>query len=119
MEFFGSADSIYLQQDHMGTHIDSQCPLEHSIIVLFFRPWLLLYQLFRYFIFGDGVLLTSLVEVCILTSVALLDIDSSQKPLTNEDKDSTRPENVPDLEIIAVCLLISSALVVADKTWFT
>ncbi|EKM54668.1 uncharacterized protein PHACADRAFT_146831 [Phanerochaete carnosa HHB-10118-sp] len=88
-------------QDHLGPHVDLQCPLEHSLYLLVRRPWYLLYQLLRYFIFGDGWFLTSLVEVCILTCARWLDADSGQKPLTEEDKDPSRPENIPDLEIIA------------------
>lgn len=69
---------------------------------MIWQPWFLIYQLFRYFFFGDGWFLTSLVEVCLLTSAALLDEKSSQRPLTEEEKDSSRPENVPDIEIMAV-----------------
>ncbi|GJE92703.1 GMC oxidoreductase [Phanerochaete sordida] len=88
-------------QDHMGTHMDLQCPLHDSLALLIKRPWYLLYQLFRYFIFGDGWFLTSLVEVCILTCSRWLNEDGSQKPLSEEDKDSSKPENVPDIEIMS------------------
>lgn len=47
------------QQDHMGTTVDLQCPLEHSLIIFIRRPWHLIYQLLRYFLFGDGWFLTA------------------------------------------------------------
>ncbi|EKM48854.1 uncharacterized protein PHACADRAFT_214628 [Phanerochaete carnosa HHB-10118-sp] len=87
-------------QDHMGAHLDLQCTLEHSLAVLIWRPWYLFYQLLRYFLFGDGWFLTSLVEVCVLTCERWLDADAGQKPLGENDKDASRPENVPDIEII-------------------
>ncbi|EKM54662.1 uncharacterized protein PHACADRAFT_175178 [Phanerochaete carnosa HHB-10118-sp] len=92
-------------QDHMGAGIDLQCSLEHSLYVLVRPPWYLLYQLLRYFIFGDGWFLTSLVEVCILTCERWLDADSGQKPLGEKDKDASLPENIPDIEIMtsSVC----------------
>ena len=74
------------------------------MVGLIFRPWLLLYHFFRYLLFGDGIFLTSMVEVCIMTTAAFLDMNSSQKPLSDEERDPTRPENVPEIEIMTVRL---------------
>ena len=72
-----------------------------SLVVLEKRPWVFLIELFRYLLFGTGMLLAPVLELAIFASSLLL--DARGMPITN-DKSAER-DTLPDLEILPVSLL--------------
>lgn len=90
------------QQDHAGTTLVYQCPLWDSIVALFLRPWYIIYHLLRYLILGDGWFRDYYMEAAVFTKSSFLDDRAGQKLLSQEDKDSSKPDNIPDIEIMTV-----------------
>lgn len=90
------------QQDHIGTHVDFHCPMNHSLLALLKSFRMLIIQLWHYFIHGTGWLITPLVQLCILTQASLITDAANVRPLTAQETDSSLPENVPDIEIMVV-----------------
>ena len=75
--------------------------MEESLLVLEKRPWLFLIELFRYLLFGTGMLLAPMVELAIFASSLLL--NARGMPIINEK--SAERDTLPDLEILPVSLL--------------
>ena len=80
----------------------AQCPLWDSIVALFVRPWSLIYQILRYLILGDGWFSIPYMELSIFTKASFLDEECNQRPLSDEEKDPSLPQNIPDIEIMVV-----------------
>ncbi|KIP06969.1 hypothetical protein PHLGIDRAFT_30220 [Phlebiopsis gigantea 11061_1 CR5-6] len=92
-------------QDHVGAVFVTQCPLWDSIVALFVNPWSLMYQMLRFLILGDGWFRYPYMELSIFTKKSFLDQEYGQRALSDEEKDSSRSENIPDIEIMtgAIC----------------
>ena len=78
--------------------------MEDSLLVLEKRPWVFLIELFRYLLFGTGLLLAPVVQLAIFASSLLL--DARGRPIINEE--SSARDTLPDLEILPVRFLLSS-----------
>ena len=91
----------------MGTPLSFYAPIWDTWIALFFKPWFLLYQLLRYLILGDGWLRDYYMEASLYTRTDYLDEKLHQKTLDETQEDASRPENVPDIEIMMVHLFLS------------
>ncbi|EKM54661.1 uncharacterized protein PHACADRAFT_68181, partial [Phanerochaete carnosa HHB-10118-sp] len=89
-------------QDHMGTPLYYYAPIWDTWIAPFLRPWWLLWQLLRFLILGDGWLRDHYMESSVYTRADYLDEDMRQKVLDEQQRDATRPDNVPDIEIMTV-----------------
>ena len=70
-------------------------------MVLEKRPWTFLIELFRYLLFGTGMLLAPVLQLAIFASSLLL--DARGMPIVNEK--SAERDTLPDLEILPVSLL--------------
>ena len=66
-------------------------------MVLQKRPWVFLIALFRYLLFGTGLLLAPVVQLAIFASSLLLDA----RGMPMKDKSAER-DTLPDLEILPV-----------------
>ena len=71
-------------------------------MVLEKRPWVFFIELFRYLLFGTGLLLAPVVQLAIFASSLLL--DARGMPIIN-DKSAER-DTLPDLEIMPVSCCI-------------
>lgn len=67
------------------------------------RPWVFLIELFRYLLFGTGMLLAPVVQLAIFASSLLL--DARGMPITKDNKSAER-DTLPDLEILPVSCCI-------------
>lgn len=76
--------------------------MHDSIIKLQMQPWLLILELLKYFLFGWGLLLMPIVELSLFIPTRLLDQDTQRMYPTKEDSDASRPENLPDVELMSV-----------------
>lgn len=76
--------------------------MRDSIIKLQMQPWLLILELLKYFLFGWGLLLMPIVELSLFIPTRLLDRDTQRMYPTKEDSDASRPENLPDVELMSV-----------------
>lgn len=92
-------------QDHLGTPLYFYAPLWDTWIALFLKPWWLIWQLCYYVFLGKGWLRDYYMETSIYTHTDYLDEYLRQKELDEVQRDASRPENVPDIEIMtgAVC----------------
>jgi choline dehydrogenase len=86
----------------MGSPLSFYCPMWDSLLAMFFNVWFLLYQIFRYFVFGDGWFRDYYMELSVYTNSDFLDEKSCQRTLSDKDTDASRPANVPDIEIMTV-----------------
>ena len=68
-----------------------------SLVALERRPWLFLIELFRYLLFGTGMLLAPVVQLAIFASSLLL--DARGMPIKNM---AAERDTLPDLEILPV-----------------
>lgn len=92
-------------QDHVGTPLFFYAPIWDTWVALFLRPWWLLWQLVRYLVFGDGWIRDYYVEAHIYTRSEFLGEGMQHKELETAQRDASRPENVPNMEIMigAIC----------------
>lgn len=72
-----------------------------SLLAIEKRPWVFLIELFRYLLFGTGMLLAPVLQLAIFASSLLL--DARGMPIVNEK--SAERDTLPDLEILPVSLL--------------
>lgn len=63
---------------------------------------------FQYLLFGTGWLLGPFPELAIFIQSRLLDEQSRIAMSTKEDKDASLPNNLPDVEVMAVRGMVSS-----------
>jgi choline dehydrogenase len=71
--------------------------MSHSLLVLEKRPWVFLIELFKYLLFGTGMLLAPVLQLAIFTSSKFL--DGRGEP---SKTDKARRDELPDLEIMPV-----------------
>ncbi|KAI0057276.1 alcohol oxidase [Artomyces pyxidatus] len=93
-------------QDHFGVSISFNVPISESLVVLEKRPWILLLELFRYLIFGTGLLLAPVLQLAIFTSSQFLDAKGVPS-LTQR----AEPHSLPDIETMLI------AYETSDETW--
>lgn len=82
-------------QDHFGVSVGFSIPLQDSLLSLEKRPWRFFVELFRYLIWGTGLLLGPVLQLAIFTHSGLL--DKTGRPTKLEKAFS---ESVPDIEIM-------------------
>ncbi|KAI0321514.1 alcohol oxidase [Amylostereum chailletii] len=82
-------------QDHFGVSVSYDVPMKESLLALEKRPWVFIIELFRYLLFGTGLLLAPVLQMAIFTSSAFL--DSNGLPTQMEKVDD---KTLPDVEIM-------------------
>lgn len=91
--------SIFVtQQDHFGVSMAYNIPMQDSLVSLQARPWRFFVELFRYLIWGTGLLLAPVVQLAIFSNSNLLDETGTPAKL-----DKVFTESLPDIEILPVC----------------
>ena len=84
------------QQDHISVPLSYSVPIKQSIHVLQNRLFVGLKALLQYIVSGNGIFLSPVAEyTCFLRT----DRFPRHIPLSNEQSDPSRPENLPDLEL--------------------
>ncbi|KXN89708.1 L-sorbose 1-dehydrogenase [Leucoagaricus sp. SymC.cos] len=82
-------------QDHFAVSIAHRVPMSHSLVSLEKRPWVFLIELFKWLVWGTGMLLAPVLQLAIFASSSSL--DHSGRPLQKNDLDS---DELPDIEIM-------------------
>lgn len=82
--------------------------MSESLLVLERRPWVFFIELFKYIIFGTGLLLAPVVQLVIFASTLLL--DDRGLPSTSKVIDEN---TVPDIEIMPVRSIDSGSILMA------
>lgn len=59
----------------------------------------ILKEMFRYFVYGTGILLNPLPEVLLFANSHLIDEDTGKVSGSPVQTDTRNPENLPDIEI--------------------
>ncbi|KAJ3780366.1 alcohol oxidase [Lentinula aff. detonsa] len=82
-------------QDHFGVSVAFEVPMSHSLLSLQKRPWRFFIELFKYLLFGTGMLLAPVLQMALFASSTLLDSGGLPKsPVEN------KPNVLPDIEIM-------------------
>jgi choline dehydrogenase len=84
-----------LQQDHVSVPLSYSVPVEQSIHILQNRPLSGIKAFLQYFIFDKGLFLSPVAEYTSFLRTDRL----PPRPLSQEETDPSRPENLPDLEL--------------------
>lgn len=71
--------------------------MSHSLVSLQKRPWIFFIELFRWLIWGTGMLLAPVLQLAIFASSTLL--DTQGYPIQGKELD---PKAIPDVEIMPV-----------------
>ncbi|KAH9928845.1 GMC oxidoreductase [Fomitopsis serialis] len=98
-------------QDHLGAAPQYRVPLRDSIIKLKLQPWITIIQLLMYIFFGVGMMLGNVLDVSIFMQSRLFDGKYNAVVNSEEDRDASLPENVPDVEVMAIVARDMSASV--------
>ena len=86
-----------LQQDHCGVTVGFNISMGDSLLSLEKRPWVFFIELFKYLLWGTGLLLAPVLQLAIFTHSKLLDERGvPSKPEKAFD------EPLPDIEIMPV-----------------
>ncbi|KAF8815497.1 GMC oxidoreductase [Phlegmacium glaucopus] len=88
-------------QDHVSVPIQYCVPLEESLVKFQLRPWKIIKEIMRYILFGTGILLAPIIELSVYSQSRLLN-DNFEQKTRPKDRDSSLPENLPDIEIMAL-----------------
>lgn len=76
--------------------------MNHSLLLLETRPWIFFIELFRWLIWGTGMLLAPVVQLAIF---------ASSSALLNPSKEGKGDGNtIPDIEILPVCSAFSNPI---------
>ncbi|EIW86015.1 alcohol oxidase [Coniophora puteana RWD-64-598 SS2] len=85
-------------QDHLGVSLGYTVPVSDSLIALEKRPWMFIIELFKYLIWGTGVLLAPVVQLAVFAWSGALDARGAPKPQEKESEEEK--EVLPDFEIM-------------------
>ncbi|KAJ3992042.1 GMC oxidoreductase [Lentinula boryana] len=90
-------------QDHFGVSVAFEVPMSHSLLSLRKQPWTFFIELFKYLLFGTGMLLAPVLQMALFASSTLLDRGGLPKsPVEN------KPSVLPDIEIMPVSVVFYS-----------
>ncbi|KAJ4490165.1 alcohol oxidase [Lentinula aciculospora] len=81
-------------QDHFGVSVAFEVPTSHSLLSLQKRPWIFFIELFKYVLFGTGILLAPVLQIALFASSLLLNEEGS--PTSTEVHGNV----LPDIEIM-------------------
>ncbi|KIJ33856.1 GMC oxidoreductase [Sphaerobolus stellatus SS14] len=82
-------------EDHFGASIAYRVPMGESLLAIEKRPWVFIIELFRYLLFGTGLLLAPVLQLAIFASSLLL----NEKGMPSKIE-IAGPETLPDVEIM-------------------
>ncbi|KAF8878272.1 alcohol oxidase [Gymnopilus junonius] len=93
-------------QDHFGVSSCYYIPMNESLLGLERRPWMFFIELFKYLVFGTGLLLAPVVQLIIFASS--LHLDDRGLPSKSEMIDE---KTVPDIEIMPMAYDTATVLI--------
>lgn len=86
-----------LQQDHFGVFVEYKIPMGESLLSIEKQPWVFFIELFKWFIWGTGMLLAPVLQLAIFVFSSQL--DDKGYPIPNKELNH---KDVPDIEIMPV-----------------
>ncbi|KAJ3843458.1 alcohol oxidase [Lentinula raphanica] len=89
-------------QDHFGVSVAFEVPMSHSLLSLQKRPWIFFIELFKYLVFGTGLLLAPVLQMALFASSTLLDDEGLPKHKKATVKNENESNVLPDIEIMPV-----------------
>lgn len=90
------------QEDHLGVPLQFRIPAEDSLTQIQLRPWIFVWNFLLYLFFGQGLLISPVVELSIFLQSRLLDSKFSIVTPSKDDTDAALPQNRPDIELMPV-----------------
>ncbi|KAJ3570890.1 hypothetical protein NP233_g4110 [Leucocoprinus birnbaumii] len=82
-------------QDHFAVSVAHRIPMSHSLVSLETRPWIFIIELFKWLIWGTGMLLAPVLQLAVFASSSQLDPEG--RPILAKQNSI---DEIPDIEIM-------------------